>query len=265
MGAVSEREFRTRKGVVVRRGVYRPSAEHPEDRHFSPELAKPAPKRVDLRDELSHVVDQLELESCVANAAAGAYELLEKRATKRVRRISRLFVYYNARANENDAKHDDGATIRAAVRALRIHGACAETTWPYVERRVLDRPDAHAYEEARKFRISEALRVAIDLDAMRSCVAAGLPFLFGVKLYESFEAGGDHGHVPLPDPPHDKSAGGHTMLAVGYDDGAKTFIVRNSWGPDWGEEGYCFLPYDYVASRRFCDEAWTMTKLDRAT
>jgi C1A family cysteine protease len=262
---VGELEFRTRKGEVVRRGAYRTSGEHPEDRHFLPDRATPMPRRVDLRDDMAHVVDQLELESCVANAVAGAFELLEKRATERVRRISRLFVYYNARAGEHDTKRDDGATIRAGVSALRLHGACAEATWPYVERRVLDRPDARAYDEARRFRISEALRVAIELDAMRACVAAGHPFLFGVKLYESFDGGGNHGHVPLPDPPHDKRAGGHTMLAVGYDDDARTFIVRNSWGRDWGEDGYCFLPYDYVASRRFCDEAWTMTKLDRAT
>jgi C1A family cysteine protease len=220
---------------------------------------------MDLRRELSHVVDQLELESCVANAVAGALELLEKRATNRARRISRLFVYYNARAGEHDPAHDAGATIRGGVTALRKHGACAETTWPYVEKRVLDRPDAHAYEEAKRLRISEALRVAIELDTMRACIAAGFPFIFGVKLYESFDDGGNHGHVPLPDPPNDKRAGGHTMLAVGYDDEKRTFIVRNSWGSDWGAEGYCFLPYEYVANRRFCDEAWTITKLRPAT
>jgi len=37
-------------------------------------------------------------------------------------------------------------------------------------------------------------------------------------------------------------AGMHSMLVVGYNlDG---FILRNSWGTDWGDNGYCIFPYD---------------------
>ena len=35
------------------------------------------------------------------------------------------------------------------------------------------------------------------------------------------------------------------MLAVGYSDKDKVFIVRNSWGPTWGDGGYCVVSYDY--------------------
>ena len=50
-----------------------------------------------------------------------------------------------------------------------------------------------------------------------------------------------------------KGGGGHAMIIVGYDDagygkyqGAGAFKVRNSWGADWGDQGYWYLPYSLV-------------------
>ena len=39
--------------------------------------------------------------------------------------------------------------------------------------------------------------------------------------------------------------GGHAVAAVGYDDAAQCFIIRNSWGAGWGDRGYCYMPYQY--------------------
>ena len=51
--------------------------------------------------------------------------------------------------------------------------------------------------------------------------------------------------------------GGHALLAVGYMQiaGALYIIVRNSWSTAWGDNGYCYLPADQVASWL---EAWTI-------
>ena len=34
------------------------------------------------------------------------------------------------------------------------------------------------------------------------------------------------------------------------------FIVRNSWGDEWCDKGYCYVPYDYLANPAVCDDAW---------
>ena len=46
--------------------------------------------------------------------------------------------------------------------------------------------------------------------------------------------------------PNGKSIGGHAMLIVGYNDDKQWFIVRNSWGNKWADNGYCYIPYDYI-------------------
>jgi C1A family cysteine protease len=47
-------------------------------------------------------------------------------------------------------------------------------------------------------------------------------------------------------------------MAVGYDDGARRFIVRNSWGTEWGISGYFTMPYRYLESRELADDFWTI-------
>jgi C1A family cysteine protease len=55
------------------------------------------------------------------------------------------------------------------------------------------------------------------------------------------------------------------VVAVGYDDSRRirsdkgALLVRNSWGPDWGEAGYGWLPYSYV-KRRLAMDFWTVLK-----
>jgi C1A family cysteine protease len=97
---------------------------------------------------------------------------------------------------------------------------------------------------------------------MRACLADGYPFVFGFTVYESFEsdAVANTGTVPMPKK-SERVLGGHAVCAVGYDDAAKRFIVRNSWGLDWGRKGYCTMPYAYLADRNLSDDFWTMRKL----
>ena len=109
-------------------------------------------------------------------------------------------------------------------------------------------PEETAYSEAVNFLVEDAYRVDVDLDKMRSCLAEGYPFTFGLELFASFQNAGSHGLIPMPAPNKDQHDGGHAMLCVGYSDANKVFIVRNSWGDDWGDRGYCYIPYDYMTN-----------------
>ncbi len=58
--------------------------------------------------------------------------------------------------------------------------------------------------------------------------------------------------------PGEQVMGGHAVLAVGYDDGEQRFIVRNSWGPKWGMQGYFTLPYSYLTEPNLSDDFWSI-------
>jgi C1A family cysteine protease len=58
----------------------------------------------------------------------------------------------------------------------------------------------------------------------------------------------------------ERSLGGHALLAVGYNDQFSTILVRNSWGPNWGINGYFTLPYQYISNNNLADDFWTIRK-----
>lgn len=62
--------------------------------------------------------------------------------------------------------------------------------------------------------------------------------------------------MPLPKPNEDV-LGGHTVMAVGYDDVKQVFIIQNSWGASWGDHGYFYMPYSFISSGNARD-FWTI-------
>ena len=52
--------------------------------------------------------------------------------------------------------------------------------------------------------------------------------------------------------------GGHAVLAVGYNQKTKRFLVRNSYGDHWGRKGYFSMPFDYLLDGDLADDFWTI-------
>ena len=64
--------------------------------------------------------------------------------------------------------------------------------------------------------------------------------------------------VPVKPASGEKVLGGHAVLAVGYDDSKRCFIIRNSWGGDWGIKGYFWMPYAYLQDKHLAADFWTL-------
>ena len=247
----------------------------PDHRDYLFALTAPAPtklpSRVDLRASCSPVMNQGQIGSCTGNSLAGALEFLEIRELRdgsgaevfdpnQFDPISRLFIYYSERSLEGTTAQDGGGMLRDGVKALTQWGSCRERTWKYTKTNVLKKPTGSAYKEAGNHLISTYLRI-LSLTEMKQCLASGFPFVFGFSVYESFESPSvaKSGIAPMP-LQNESLVGGHAVMAAGYDDAKKMLLVRNSWGPDWGQDGYFWLPYAYVSSPRLAQDFWTIRK-----
>ena len=234
----------------------------PDQRDFLYAALRPSgvrlPKTVDLRSGMSPVEDQGQLGSCTGNALAGALEFLELKNGQPLVDLSRLFIYYNERTIEHTVSSDSGAMLRDGIKTLVTQGVCPEKKWPYVMSAFAKKPAAACYAAAKKHTIQTYHRI-VSLGEMRACLAEGYPFVFGFSVYESFESAAvaKTGVVKMPKS-GERQLGGHAVCAVGYADKDKRVLVRNSWGPAWGQKGYFTMPYDYVASRDLSDDFWTI-------
>jgi C1A family cysteine protease len=216
------------------------------------------PPSVDLRSECPPVYDQGQLGSCTGNAIAGAIEFDQRKQGNKEFTPSRLFIYYNERVIERTVSQDSGAQVRDGIKSVATLGAPPETDWPYDIQKFAQKPPAAAYTDALQDIVSSYARVAQVLTQMQGCLAEGYPFVFGFSVYESFEseAVAQTGIVPMP-APGEAVVGGHCVVAVGYDNAKRAFIIRNSWGTNWGMKGYCLMPYEYLI-RPLASDFWTI-------
>jgi C1A family cysteine protease len=248
-----------------------------EDPKVAPMLAKTSSKKrlatsADLRQWCSPIEDQGQLGSCTANAAAAIYEYFERRAFGRHADVSRLFIYKTTR-DLMKVKGDTGAELRSTMGALVLFGAPPEEYWPYDVARFDSEPPSFVYAFAQAFQAVKYFRLDPPgtsrtelLTKIKTQAVAGLPSMFGFTCYSSLQGpDADKGMIPFPTS-GEKVIGGHAIVVVGYDDGVQcknaskgALLIRNSWGTTWGQQGYGYLPYDYVV-KGLAEDFWVMVK-----
>jgi C1A family cysteine protease len=216
------------------------------------------PAQVDLRQYCPPIMDQGELNSCTANALGAAFAFDRKKQGAHDFSPSRLFIYYNERKIEGDIPEDGGAYLRDGIKTLVDSGVCPESSWPYDATEFAAEPLSRCYQLAQDYKaLSYYSLDNAKLDELRTCLAAGFPFVFGFSIYNSFfQADQNAGIVPMPG--DEQPIGGHAVLAVGYNDATRMFTIQNSWGTqNRGDHGFYYMPYDYVTSDS-CDDFWTI-------
>lgn len=238
---------------------------------------KSLPASVDLRQWCSPIENQESIGSCTAHAGVGIYEYFERRAFGKHIDASRLFLYKVTRTMSHFTG-DTGAFLRTTMGAMVLFGVPPEEFWPYNIEDFEKEPPSFSYAFAQSYQALNYYRLDPPntlkeelLTRIKSNLAAGLPSMFGFTVYNSISQASQTGQIPYPTP-GEHIEGGHAVDAVGYDDkmkikntnagGAETtgaFLIRNSWGTEWGSEGYGWLPYEFVLNG-LAEDWWSLIK-----
>ena len=247
-------------------GLGREKPEHVGDLYIPPPSPQhQLPERVDLRTRLSApwpVWWQGPWNTCTAQAIGGAVWYLALVGGEAFE-PSRLFTYYNEESMEEKRRHgvvhDAPVFMYEGIASIKRFGVPSESLWSYDDAHFEKRPPPDVYAAARKHDPIHDRKVDLELEPMKACLAEGYPLTIGIRLYPGCDAVSTAatGQFPLPD----KSGhpiGGHALLLVGYDDTHSSFIVRNSWGKKWGQQGYGALPFAFATDPHLSDATWTI-------
>lgn len=256
---------------------WRPDKPDIRDRSFNHRkvlrrLRQKLPAKVDLRPDLPGVVyDQGNLGSCTANAIGKAYEFQQAQQQLPGYQPSRLFIYYGEREMEGTISSDAGAEIRDGLKVVNKLGAPTEALWRYNIGAFTSRPDQATYDDGLKHQALQYERVDVKTTAIKAALAARHPVVVGFTVFTSFYNIGSDGFMPLPKLT-ERVEGGHAVLVLGYerlkarwDKTRRDYgIILNSWGNDWADHGYFYMPLSWLGNTNNADDFWIITQAEGA-
>jgi hypothetical protein len=211
-----------------------------------PAFAAVEPKdAVDLRKFATPVGDQGQTSRCSAFAWTHATELVTNMKTGGAPRLSPSFTMLEVQRMQGDAQDykyayagGDGTTGGPDPgRLLTEQGTCRQELWPdssevpVTSERVL-------LADAAKHPLA-ATPLPISLDDAKKVLSAGCPVHISMNTGGTFSDVGRDGMFNAAEAPSGQH-GRHAMLMVGYT--GNFYIIKNSWGTDWGDSGYCYVP-----------------------
>ena len=230
------------------------------------------PASADLKQFFNHIKNQGSQGSCLAHAVTSIFEYMMKRSAQKEIDLSEAFLYYNARmldeTGDVSINVDLGSLYKPALDSLAKYGIALEHLCPYNENIYSQKPSDEAYADAATRKLLKAKNVNRRVTDIKSAIADGYPVAGNFSLLASFFKATD-GYVPMPTNEEietdeaDNKHSHHAMVIVGYSDSLQHFVVRNSWGKEWGEDGYCYLPYEYVENEKLCNFCCIITEVEQ--
>jgi hypothetical protein len=215
-------------------------------------LAKVDPKdTVDLRKYCSPIGDQGQTSRCSAFAWTHALEMANNMAGSDDARLSPTYTMLQFQKMQGDASDYEyafkgGEGTVGGVRPGQVlveNGTCAQELWPDTEEAPAKK-DAALAADAKSHKLGATL-VPVKMSDVRKVLSAGCPVQLAMSTGEAFSTLGRDGIFKDAEAPKGQH-GFHAMLIVGYV--GNFFIVKNSWGTSWGDQGYCYIPKKVLTS-----------------
>lgn len=250
-------------GFIIHGHIFKPYSyqEKPLECDYKPQSIT-TESSADLRRHFSEIKSQGKQSACASFSLVSVFEYFLANEIAPLD-LSEAYVYYNAREKSGDTNKDEGTTLQNIIKAMTDNGVCVEELCPYDEEKYSEKPDEEAYQDGHKRKINSAKNVPVKIDVIKSAIIEGYPVVASFRVFDSL-AKNVGGFVPLPTEQEracEKKVF-HAMVICGYSDKEGYFIVRNSWGTQFGDNGYCYMPYAYVRDSELTTYACAITGID---
>ena len=254
----------TEEGYRIGNEVFKPYnlQDQPLDITYEPPQNQTQPASVDLRGDFPDIQSQGTQGACTAFSLVSVLEYFLSKILRKKTNLSEAFAYYNARVIRNETNVDGGATFTDIIQSIRDNGVCLEELCPYDQNVYSEKPTDEAYAEAESRKITEAKNVGINVSDVKSALAQGFPVIISARAFGSYLSN-RNGVLRIPtDKELEDTENNHAMVVCGYIDKESFFVVRNSWGKNFGDKGYCYLPYDYFRKPNAINQAYVVTGIN---
>ena len=200
-----------------------------------------------LGDLFGPVRDQGERPTCLAFAISDLHAGLRDNWVP----LSCEFIFYHAQRRAGRPP-DVGATLTSTLEALRHDGQPREEGWPYLtippaggNAGWKPPPDVgEIYRRTAECRPNIFGEIVAALDD-------GKPLLALLCLSISFYLVAHNGLIDAPAEEKPDISQRHAVVVIGHGmhDGRRVFLIRNSWGAEWGQNGHAWLTEEFLKSR----------------
>jgi len=206
---------------------------------------------VDLRKYCSPVGDQGQTGRCSAFAWTHATEMARNIVYDESQQLSPNFTMLQFQRMQGEAKDYEYAysggngTINGPEpgKVMVEHGSCRQELWPDDEEEPRQK-EQDLVSDAERFHL-DGTPLTIAIDDVKKVLSAGSPVHVSMNTGQAFSDVGRDGLFHAAEGPWGRH-GRHAMLLVGYT--GNFFIIKNSWGTEWGDQGYCYVPKNVLAA-----------------
>lgn len=244
--------------------------EQPLDKQYAPPRGLKPKDAVDLRKFFGPVRNQSKLGACTSFAAAAMYEaMMNKAGVTDSEGMSPAFLYYYS--NVITGRPSGGSNFHEQLAVLGSRGICREEQYAYDAMLSGDSPSEQAQTDASQHRVIEARQIPLanisnksetlkrNHQLLTAALSEGYPVGVSLKVYDNLGRSGAFILHPS-ETPDAKEDGMHAMVIVGYSEENNFYIVRNSWGTEFGDDGYCYIPTAYMDDPDYLDFACIITE-----